>query len=107
MPPRKRSTPPAQADNGTAKGLPPIPVGERIMIGRCPNCLEAVETMVDLNMRYQVEAGGKSTVKATMHTKPVSHKCGQISTLDHETDEVGTRPLDFAERAAGERPDHD
>jgi hypothetical protein len=106
MPPRKRATPPAQADNGTARGLPPIPVGERIMVGRCPNCREAVETMVDLNLRYQVEAGGKSTVKATMHTKPVEHRCGQISALDGDdgdTDDVGTRPMDFAERAAGEK----
>lgn len=75
------------------------------MIGRCPNCREVVETMVDLNVRYQVEAGGKSTVKATMHTKPVTHRCGQISALDDGSDEVGTRPLDFAERAAGERSD--
>jgi hypothetical protein len=75
------------------------------MVGRCPNCLEAVETVIELGVRYQVEAAGKSTIKATMHTTPVKHRCGQISALDTDTDEVGTRPLDFAERAAGERSD--
>ena len=96
MPTRK---PPASA------GLPPIPVGERIMVGRCPNCLEAVEARIELGVRYQVDDAGISTIKPVMHTKPVPHRCGQISALDPDTDEVGTRPLDFAERAAGDRSD--
>ena len=90
------------------RATPGLQCGGYVLVLRCPDCLEAHEAFIILDTRHTSDANGGS-LRPVLHAKAVDHLCGQtnavdqVDVVDADTDQVGTRPFDFRERAAGER----
>ena len=86
---------------------PAIACGGYVLTMTCPNCRGSADVFVILDTRLTVEKDG-GTLRPSFHSTGVDHRCSQPSMADLPAeDEVGTRPFDFAERAAGEHLDRD
>jgi hypothetical protein len=85
---------------------PPIEAGFHTVVLRCPACGERADVAVYIAARLLVDEKD-SALHPAVKSKGVDHKCGQIRLPEPDEDETGTRPLDFAELAAGEGVDRD
>lgn len=84
---------------------PPLRLGHYVLLLVCPTCGQGQETAVYLGTRVTADDSG-AQVRATLSSRAVDHICGQIHMAagppDEDSDDVGTRPMDFREASAGE-----
>jgi hypothetical protein len=58
-------------------GATPIEAGDLHVVVRCPRCHERVDVGVHLAAEFKATEA-RSTLKATIKSKPVEHVCGQL-----------------------------
>lgn len=80
--------------------------GDYLVTLPCPRCEWRAEVWVTLTVEMKAVRGA-GELRCKMKSKPAEHLCRdevkrKLADLD-ETDDVGTRPLDFRERQAGDR----